>query len=118
MSTDPKASLPLSPVALYVLLTLADGDRHGYAIIKEIEAESGGDIRVLPGTLYRIIKQLVDDRWIVEVDPYGGEDDDERRRYYRLTPHGRKVAQAEVERMATVLRMARERRLLPASVRF
>lgn len=116
MATNPKESLPLSPVALYVLLALADGERHGYAIIKEIEAASGGDIRVLPGTLYRVIKQLVDDRWIVEVEPYGGADD-ERRRYYRLTPWGRKVALAEVERMATVLRMARERRLLPASVR-
>lgn len=116
MAADPKTSLPLSPVALYVLLTLADGERHGYAIIKEIEAASNGEIRVLPGTLYRVMKQLVDDRWIVEVEPYGGEDD-ERRRYYRITPWGRKVAQAEVERMAMVLRMARERRLLPASIR-
>jgi DNA-binding PadR family transcriptional regulator len=116
MPADPKTTLPLSPVALYVLLALADGERHGYAIIKEIEAASGGDIRVLPGTMYRVIKQLVDDRWIIEVEPYGGETD-ERRRYYRLTPWGRKVAQAEVERMATVLRMARARQLLPASIR-
>ena len=116
MPADPKATLPLSPVALYVLLALAEGERHGYAIIKDIEAASSGEIRVLPGTLYRVIKQLVDDRWIVEVEPYGGEDD-ERRRYYRLTPWGRRVAQAEVERMATVLRMARERRLVPVSMR-
>jgi len=116
MRPDPKDTLPLSSVALYVLLALADGDRHGYAIIKEIEQASGGEIRVLPGTLYRVIKQLVDNRWIVEVEPYGGADD-QRRRYYRLTPWGRKVALAEVERMATVLRMARARRLLPASVR-
>lgn len=115
MASDPKASLPLSPVALYVLLSLADGERHGYAIIKEIEDASGGAIRVLPGTLYRIIKQLVDDRWIIEVEPYGS--DDERRRYYRITPWGRKIAEAEVDRMATILRMARARHLLPASVR-
>jgi DNA-binding PadR family transcriptional regulator len=116
MATDPKSSLPLSPVALYVLLALADGERHGYAIIKEIESASGGEIRVLPGTLYRVIKQLVDDRWIIEVEPYGGADD-ERRRYYRITRWGLKIAQAEVERMATILRMARARKLLPASVR-
>jgi len=116
MASDAKASLPLSPVALYVLLALAGGERHGYAIIKDIESASGGEIRVLPGTLYRVIKQMVDDRWISEVEPYGGGDD-ERRRYYRLTPWGRKVAHAEIERMATVLRMARERRMLPASLR-
>ena len=106
---DPKSKIPLSPATLYILLVLADGDRHGYAIIKEIEAATGGDIRLLPGTLYRLIKQLVDERWIVEVD------DDERRRYYRLTPWGRQIAQAEVARLADVMRIAQSHKLAPAA---
>lgn len=105
---DPKEKIPLSPIALYVLLALADGDRHGYAIIKEIETATSGEIRLLPGSLYRIIKQLVDDGWIIEVG------DHERRRYYRLTPWGRQIAQAEVDRLAGVMRMARAVNLIPA----
>lgn len=113
---DPREKIPLSPIALYVLLALADGDRHGYAIIKEIETATGGDIRLLPGSLYRIIKQLVDDAWIIEVDaPRSAGADDERRRYYRITPWGRQIAQAEVERLAGVMRMARSRKLITAS---
>lgn len=113
---DPKAKLPLSPIALYVLLALADGDRHGYAIIKDIETATNGDVRLLPGSLYRIIKQLVDDGWIIEVEaPRGESADDERRRYYRLTPWGRQIAQAEVERLAGVMRMARSRKLVTAA---
>jgi DNA-binding PadR family transcriptional regulator len=108
---DPKAKIPLSPATLYILLALSDGDRHGYAIIKEIEAATDGDIRLLPGTLYRLIKQLVDDRWIIEVD------DDQRRRYYRLTPWGRQIAQAEVARLAGVMRMAHARKLDPAGAK-
>jgi DNA-binding PadR family transcriptional regulator len=113
---DPKSKIPLSPLTLYVLLSLAQGERHGYAIIKEIEAATGGDVRLLPGTLYRSIKQLVDDSWIVEVEPpRDSSSEDQRRRYYRLTPWGRQIAQAEVERLAGVLRMARSGRLLPAA---
>lgn len=111
MKSDPKTKIPLSPATLYILLVLADGDRHGYAIIKEIESATGGDIKMLPGTLYRLMKQLVDDRWIVEVD------DDERRRYYRLTPWGRQIAQAEVARLAEVMRMAQSRKLLAAPLK-
>ena len=112
---DPKTKIPLSPIALYVLLALADSDRHGYAIIKEIETVTAGEIRLLPGSLYRIIKQLVDDAWIIEVEaPRNAGADDERRRYYRLTPWGRQIAQAEVERLAGVMRMARAAKLIPA----
>lgn len=113
---NPKEKIPLSPIALYVLLALADGDRHGYAIIKEIETATDGAVRLLPGSLYRLIKQLVDDAWIIEVEaPRSAAGDDERRRYYHITPWGREIAQAEVERLAGVMRMARAAKLITAS---
>jgi len=108
---QPNGTIP--PAALYVLLVLSDGERHGYAIIKEIDAVTQGALTILPGTLYRIIKQLVDDGWIVEVD--GSDAKDERRRYYRLTTRGRKAAQAEVARMAMIVSLARARRLMPSA---
>jgi DNA-binding PadR family transcriptional regulator len=106
---DVHESLPLSPSAFHILLALADRDKHGYAIAKEVEDTTDGAIVLGPATLYRTIKQLLADGWIVEIDA-----DDERRRVYRLTPRGRKVAQAEAQRLEHVVRMARERRLLPA----
>jgi DNA-binding PadR family transcriptional regulator len=106
---QPSGTIP--PAALYVLLALSDGERHGYAIIKEIESVTDGALSILPGTLYRIVKQLVDDGWIAEVS--GSEAKDERRRYYRLTPRGRKAAQSEVARMAMIVSIARARRLFP-----
>jgi DNA-binding PadR family transcriptional regulator len=107
---QPSGTIP--PAALYVLLALSEGERHGYAIIKEIESVTGGALTILPGTLYRIVKQLVDDGWIAEVD--GADAKDPRRRYYRLTQRGRKTAQAEVARMAMIVSLARERRLFPS----
>lgn len=102
----------IAPAALYVLLALSEGERHGYAIMKEIEALTGGALCILPGTLYRIIRELVDDGWIVEVD--GASTKDERRRYYRLTPRGKKAAQTEVARMQMIVSIARARRLAPS----
>jgi DNA-binding PadR family transcriptional regulator len=92
------------------LLALADGERHGYAIAKEVEQATVGAVMLGPATLYRTIKQFVADGWIVETTA----EDEERRRSYRLTPRGRRVAQAEAERLANIVRIARERRLLPA----
>jgi DNA-binding PadR family transcriptional regulator len=102
-------SAPLSPSSFYILLALADGERHGYAIAKEVEDATGGATVLGPATLYRTIKQLLADGWITEVDG-----DDERRRVYRLTPRGRRIAQAEAQRLEHLVSMARERRLLPA----
>ncbi|HEX3551132.1 MAG TPA: PadR family transcriptional regulator [Candidatus Elarobacter sp.] len=107
--TEAHESAPLSTSGFHILLALADGDRHGYAIAKEVEDATRGAVSLGPATLYRTIKQLLADGWIAEVDG-----DDERRRVYRLTPRGRKVAVAEAQRLEAVVRMARERRLLPA----
>lgn len=102
--------MPISVHSFYILAALAGGERHGYAIIKDVEEVTGGEETLLPGTLYRLIKQLVTDGWIVEVA--GPSDDDPRRRYYRLTPRGRKVAEAEARRLADIVQLARRRRLL------
>jgi DNA-binding PadR family transcriptional regulator len=102
----------VSTSAFHILLALADGERHGYAITREVAEETDGEVKLGPGTLYRMLKQLLDDEWIVEIDR--ADADDARRRYYRLTPRGRRVAQAEVARLANVVRLARARRLLPS----
>ncbi len=102
--------MALTPAAFYLLASLAQGERHGYAIIKEIEAITNGEVVLLPGTLYRLIGQLSRDKWIVEVR--GAPDDDPRRRYYRLSPAGRRVLTAEVARLEAMVRLARKGRLL------
>ncbi len=101
----------ISVPAYHILLALADGERHGYGIIKEVEDSTSGNIRLLAGTLYRLLKEMVANGWIVEIE---GDEDDERRRYYRLTPRGRRVAIAESERLELLVRTARARKLLPA----
>ncbi len=97
----------------HVLLALAGDDLHGYAILKEVELRTGGKVRLSTGTLYGIIKRLLNDGLIVELRSRPAESgDDERRRYYRLTPQGRQVATAEAERMDEILSVARSRNLL------
>jgi DNA-binding PadR family transcriptional regulator len=112
-SENLEALLPLSPSAFYILLALAAEERHGYSISKEVEEATNGSVRLGPGTLYRTIKQMVLDGWIVEVDRVDSEDP--RRRYYRLTPWGRRIARAEAQRLEDAVRTARSRRLLPAT---
>jgi DNA-binding PadR family transcriptional regulator len=103
--------LPLTPPVFHVLLALADGDKHGYAILKEVEVRTEGRVLLSTGTLYAIIKRLLNDGLIEERDERPDRDD-ERRRYYRLTPFGKKVAVAEAERMEEMLATAREKRLI------
>lgn len=98
----------MSPTLFHILVALADQDRHGYAIILDVSARTGGEIKLSPGTLYGSIKRMLEDGWIVERDS-----DDERRRNYRLTPLGRKIAEGEASRLETVLRQARATGLLP-----
>jgi DNA-binding PadR family transcriptional regulator len=105
--------VPLTPAMFHVLLALAGDDLHGYAILKEVELRTGGKVKLSTGTLYGIIKRLLADGLIVERRSRPADaNDDERRRYYRLTPQGREVAAAEAERMDEVLSIARARNLL------
>jgi DNA-binding PadR family transcriptional regulator len=104
---------PLTPPVFQVLLSLADGDKHGYAILKDVEEHSGGEVRLNTGTLYAIIKRLLAEGLILEPrNRPRAEDDDQRRRYYRLTPKGRAVAGAEVERMERLVARAHDRKLV------
>src|SRR5436190_23718141 len=109
---DPSASLPLTPALFHVLLSLADGEKHGYAILKEVEEHTGGEVRLSTGTLYGIIKRLLAEGLIVESSHRPVEDDDQRRRYYRLTDSGRHVAMAEAVRLEKLLARARSKRLI------
>jgi DNA-binding PadR family transcriptional regulator len=110
---EPQDFLPLPGDTFDVLVSLADADRHGYAILQEIAARTGGRIRLSPSTLYAVIRRLLETGLIEELserpDP---AHDDERRRYYRLTPLGRRVAQAEAARLTRLLADARATGLL------
>ena len=105
--------MPLTPAVLHILLTLADGERHGYGIMREVEDRTGGEMRLGPGTLYGSIKRMLADGLIEESDERPDpEMDDQRRRYYRITDFGRRVAGAEAERLQSLVSMAREKKLL------
>ncbi|HVG33003.1 MAG TPA: PadR family transcriptional regulator [Pyrinomonadaceae bacterium] len=111
---NPNELLPLSPAVFHILLALADKECHGYHIMQAVESRTDGEMRLGPGTLYGSIKRLLRDGLIEETeerpDP---EVDDERRRYYRLTDFGYRVATAEAERLAHLVKAARAARLLP-----
>src|SRR5256885_14993732 len=107
----------LSPATFHILLALADEDRHGYAIIQEVARRTGGHLRLSAGTLYRSIQRMLEQGLIVESrERPAPELDDERRRYYRITPFGSKVARAEATRLAQLVKMARSRGLVPRKV--
>jgi DNA-binding PadR family transcriptional regulator len=98
----------LPPAVFHILMALADEDRHGYAIIQEVRTRTDGEVRLSPGTLYRSIQRMLDDDLIEEVhERPAPELDDERRRYYRITKHGRTVAREEANRLADLVRLAR-----------
>ena len=109
---DPAPFLPLTPAAFHVLVSLADGSKHGYLILKDVEERTGGEVRLSTGTLYGLIKRFLDDELIVETTP--SAEDDERRRPYKLTAFGRDVAGAEAARLERLVRAARAVKLLPA----
>jgi DNA-binding PadR family transcriptional regulator len=105
---DPAPHLPLTPALFQVLLALADGEKHGYAIIKEIARRTDGKVELRTGTLYPLIRRCLDERFIEESTQRPDPSlDDERRRYYRLTERGRAVANAEADRLTETLRQAR-----------
>jgi len=109
--------LPLPLATFHILVALAEGDRHGYAVIQEVAARTGGKVRLSAGTLYRSIQRMVEDGLLVEVrERPTPEDDDERRRYYRITPFGDAVARAEARRLSELVRLARDVGLAPGRV--
>jgi DNA-binding PadR family transcriptional regulator len=112
-SMDADAQAALSPATFHVLLALAEDDLHGYAILKSVERQTEGGVSLSTGTLYGILKRLLAEGWIAErrARP-AAEQDDGRRRYYRLTPQGRRVAAAEAGRLDRLVTRARAQRLL------
>ena len=110
---EPEAMLPLTPLSFHILLALADGDRHGYGIIKEVRERTNGEMSPGAGTLYAAIQRMADDGLIDETTGRPARGDDERRRYYRLTALGRMVARAEALRLARVIRIAADKKLIP-----
>jgi DNA-binding PadR family transcriptional regulator len=110
---SPEPLLPLTSAVFHVLIALADGNKHGYAIMKEVTRLTDGAVSLTAGTLYGILRRLVSDGLVVETeDRPARELDDERRRYYHLTAFGRRVAVAEAERLADMLALARSKHLL------
>jgi DNA-binding PadR family transcriptional regulator len=97
----------MKPADFHILLALAGGPRHGYGIMKEVERESGGAVRLEIGSLYRLLARLLEQGFIEEAEG------DERRRYYRISRFGRRVLRTEAERLAGLVELVRSRRLLP-----
>lgn len=111
---DPKDFLPLPSSSFHVLLVLAEEEKHGYAIMREVERISDGAVRMGPGTLYGTIKKLLEIGMIDEVEERPDPElDDERRRYYRITGLGQRVVAAEVRRLSTMIERSVMRRLAP-----
>ena len=114
MNIEAESLLPLPPATFHILVALADEDRHGYAVIKDVAARTGGALTLSAGTLYRSIDRMVRQGLIREVSTRPARDmDDERRRYYRITPFGRDVVRAEARRLAQMLELARAKGLAP-----
>lgn len=120
MATDdptPASLLPLQPAAFHILLALADEERHGYAIIQDVARRTNGEVRLSAGTLYRSIQRMLEQDLLEEVRQRPApEDDDERRRYYRITGFGAAVARAETRRLSELVKLARASGFVPRSV--
>ncbi|HWF89076.1 MAG TPA: PadR family transcriptional regulator [Pyrinomonadaceae bacterium] len=110
----PEEFLPLTPAMFHILLALADKERHGYHIMREVDERTNGNVKLGPGTLYGSIKRMMADGLIEELEERPDPElDDERRRYYRLTDFGFRVASAEAQRLEQMVRSARAKKLLP-----
>jgi DNA-binding PadR family transcriptional regulator len=115
VSDDPKPAdlLPLPPATFHILMTVADQDRHGYAIIQEVASRTDGAVKLSAGTLYRSIQRMLEQGLLVEaVERPAPDEDDERRRYYRITEFGTAVARAEAKRLSDLVRLAHARGLV------
>jgi DNA-binding PadR family transcriptional regulator len=111
---DPEDQLPLTPSVFHILVALSDGERHGYAIMRQVTSDTDGAVALGPGTLYGCLQRMMAAGLVeesdVRPDPWL---DDERRRYFRITDFGSKVVRAEAKRLAAALKSARARHLLP-----
>jgi len=111
---SPESLLPLPPATFHILMALAAEDRHGYAIIQDVGARTNGELKLSAGTLYRSIQRMLEQGLLVETrDRPAPEEDDERRRYYRITPFGTAVARAEARRLTQLVRLARASGFVP-----
>jgi DNA-binding PadR family transcriptional regulator len=107
-SSQPEAFLPLPAATFHILMAVAEEDRHGYAIIQDVAARTGGELKLSAGTLYRSIQRMLDQGLVIETQERPAPElDDERRRYYRITLLGAAVAKAEATRMAKLVKWAR-----------
>ena len=114
-ATDARALLPLPSATFHILLAVSAEARHGYAIIQDVAARTAGSLRLSAGTLYRSIARMVEQGLLTETSKRPAQGDDERRRYYRITPFGTAVARAEMGRLTTLVRLARASGLTPES---
>lgn len=106
---DPPSLLPLPAATFHILMAVAEEDRHGYAIIQDVALRTGGELKLSAGTLYRSIQRMLEQGLLQETSERPAPDvDDERRRYYRITPYGIEVARAEARRLMQLLKLARE----------
>jgi DNA-binding PadR family transcriptional regulator len=111
----PEGYLPLTPAVLDIMVALGEEELHGYAIMQEVRRRTAGKRRLAPGTLYRSLKQMEERGWVVESEERPDPSlDDERRRYYRLTDLGRRVALAELERLESLVGTARSKGFTPS----
>lgn len=110
----PETLLPLQPAVFHILMAVAEDDRHGYAIIQNVAQRTDGAVKLSPGTLYRSIQRMLEEGLLIEIDERPDpEEDDERRRYYRITTFGRAVARAETQRLNDLVKLARASGFLP-----
>jgi len=117
--SDPEQLLPLTPAVFHILLALAEGERHGYAIMQDVAQSTEGQIKMGPGTLYGTIKRLLAARMVEESDERPDPKlDDERRRYYQLTGLGKRVLKAEAERLAALVKLAQGKGLIGKAAHF
>jgi DNA-binding PadR family transcriptional regulator len=112
LEQEAHALLPLAPAFFHILIALGDGERHGYSVMQDVAQRTGGRVRMSPGTLYGSIKRMLEEGLIEELTT-GAAGADERRRFYRITRFGRRVAAAEADRLAALLLQARESGLVP-----
>ena len=113
-SPSPQSLLPLPPATFHILMALAEEDRHGYAIIQDVAARTGGELKLSAETLYRSIQRMLEQGLIIEPgERRARAEDDERRRYYRITPFGEAVARAEARRLTQLVKLARASGFVP-----